>query len=66
MVNIFFVFCMMYDVFFSLYHGWLVDPQTTEVAAAVANMSYNQLVENIIRCNMTVEYRTKDNLYKSC
>merc|ERR1719167_1605694 len=32
----------------SLYHGWLVDPQTTEVAAAVANMSYNQLVENII------------------
>ena len=54
------------NVFFSLYHGWLVDPQTTEVAAAVANMSYNQLVENIIRCNMTVEYRTKDNLYKSC
>jgi len=32
----------------SLYHGWLVDPQTTEVAAAVANMSYNQLVETII------------------
>ena len=32
----------------SLYHGWLVDPQTTEVAAAVANLSYNQLVETII------------------
>ena len=32
----------------SLYHGWLVDPQTIEVAAAVANMSYNQLVETII------------------
>ena len=54
----------MMSVFFSLYHGWLVDPQTTEVAAAVANMSYNQLVENIIRCNMTVEYRTIDNFLK--
>ena len=52
------------NVFSSLYHGWLVDPQTTEVAAAVANMSYNQLVENIIRCDMTVEYRTKDNFHK--
>ena len=45
----------MMSVFSSLYHGWLVDPQTTEVAAAVANMSYNQLVENIIRCDMTAK-----------
>ena len=55
--------CRM-NVFFSLYRGWLVDPQTTEVAAAVANMSYNQLVENIIRCDMTAECRTKDNFRK--
>ena len=52
------------NVFSSLYHGWLVDPQTTEVAAAVANMSYNQLVENIIRCHVNSECRTKGNFHK--
>ncbi|XP_013793536.1 ubiquitin carboxyl-terminal hydrolase MINDY-2-like, partial [Limulus polyphemus] len=31
-----------------LYHGWLVDPQSPEVQAAIGNCSYNQLVENII------------------
>ena len=31
-----------------LYHGWLVDPECPEICAAVANCSYNQLVEKII------------------
>ena len=32
----------------SLYHGWLIDPQETNLAAAVGTLSYNQLVEKII------------------
>ncbi len=31
-----------------LYHGWLVDPQQTETAAAIADLGYNALVERII------------------
>lgn len=31
-----------------LYHGWLVDPESPEVVAAVGSCSYNQLVEKII------------------
>ncbi len=31
-----------------LYHGWLVDPESVELAAAVGSCSYNQLVEKII------------------
>lgn len=32
----------------SLYHGWLVDPQSHEVVSAIGKCSYNQLVEKII------------------
>jgi len=32
----------------SLYHGWLVDPQSPETEAALGNYSYNQIVERII------------------
>lgn len=42
--------CLIFDLLnISLYHGWLVDPQTKEVAVAVHGLSYNQLVETIIR-----------------
>ncbi|UYV80552.1 FAM63B [Cordylochernes scorpioides] len=41
--------CIVFDLLhIPLYHGWLVDPQTPETAAAVAGCSYNQLVEKII------------------
>lgn len=31
-----------------LYHGWLLDPESVEVASAVGTCSYNQLVDKII------------------
>lgn len=31
-----------------LYHGWLVDPQNKEMATAVGNLTYNQLVEKLL------------------
>lgn len=31
-----------------LYHGWLLDPESIEVASAVGSCSYNQLVDKII------------------
>jgi hypothetical protein len=41
--------CIIFDLLnIQLYHGWLVDPQTEEVSAAVQSLSYNQLVERII------------------
>ena len=39
----------MFDLLnLALYHGWLVDPESPEVVAAIGNCSYNQLVEKII------------------
>ena len=39
----------MFDLLnISLYHGWLVDPQDVDRAAAIGSLSYNQLVEKII------------------
>ena len=41
--------CVIFDLLnISLYHGWLTDPQETEVTAAVGGNSYNQLVDKII------------------
>ena len=41
--------CIVFDLLsIGLYHGWLVDPQNTEIASAIASLSYNQLVEKII------------------
>lgn len=41
--------CIVFDLLrIPLYHGWLLDPESPEVLAAVGNCSYNQLVENII------------------
>ncbi|XP_004689503.1 PREDICTED: protein FAM63A [Condylura cristata] len=43
--------CSIFDLLGTpLYHGWLVDPQSPEAAAAVGKLSYNQLVEKIIAC----------------
>lgn len=41
--------CIVFDLLrIPLYHGWLLDPESPEVLAAVGNCSYNQLVERII------------------
>ena len=41
--------CGIFDLLsIKLYHGWLVDPQSTEYKAAIGNLSYNQLVEKIV------------------
>ena len=41
--------CGIFDILsIKLYHGWLVDPQSTEYKAAIGNLSYNQLVEKIV------------------
>eukprot|EP00063_Salmo_salar_P057864 XP_014032699.1 PREDICTED: protein FAM63A-like [Salmo salar] len=41
--------CIVFDLLdIPLYHGWLVDPQSLEMVAAVGKLSYNQLVEKII------------------
>lgn len=43
--------CIIFDLLnIPLYHGWLVDPQSPDVAQAVGKLSYNQLVEKIITC----------------
>ncbi|XP_043358161.1 ubiquitin carboxyl-terminal hydrolase MINDY-1 isoform X3 [Dermochelys coriacea] len=43
--------CIVFDLLnVSLYHGWLVDPQSPDMAQAVGKLSYNQLVEKIITC----------------
>lgn len=41
--------CIVFDLLsIGLYHGWLIDPQNTEIASTVGGLSYNQLVEKII------------------
>uniref|UniRef100_A0A4W5RF32 Ubiquitin carboxyl-terminal hydrolase n=1 Tax=Hucho hucho TaxID=62062 RepID=A0A4W5RF32_9TELE len=41
--------CIAFDLLdIPLYHGWLVDPQSPEMVAAVGKISYNQLVEKLI------------------
>ncbi|XP_078386433.1 ubiquitin carboxyl-terminal hydrolase MINDY-2 isoform X1 [Cetorhinus maximus] len=46
--------CIVFDLLdIALYHGWLVDPQTVDVAKAVGMCSYNQLVEKIIFCKQS-------------
>ncbi|XP_044305109.1 ubiquitin carboxyl-terminal hydrolase MINDY-1 [Varanus komodoensis] len=48
--------CIVFDLLsVPLYHGWLVDPQTPDVAQAVGKMSYNQLVEKIITCKHSTD-----------
>lgn len=43
--------CIVFDLLnIPLYHGWLVDPQSSESVEAVGKLSYNQLVEKIITC----------------
>lgn len=43
--------CSVFDLLgIPLYHGWLVDPQSSEAMNAVGKLSYNQLVEKIITC----------------
>ncbi|KAL4613368.1 protein FAM63B isoform X2 [Arapaima gigas] len=46
--------CIVFDLLdIPLYHGWLVDPQMGDIVKAVANCSYNQLVEKIISCKQS-------------
>ena len=41
--------CLVFDILnIGLYHGWLIDPQDSQISNAVGNLSYNQLVEKII------------------
>ncbi|XP_061675416.1 ubiquitin carboxyl-terminal hydrolase MINDY-1 isoform X2 [Syngnathoides biaculeatus] len=48
--------CIVFDLLdIPLYHGWLVDPQSPEMAAAVGKLSYNQLVEKIIDCKHSAD-----------
>lgn len=48
--------CIVFDLLnIPLYHGWLVDPQSTEMVAAVGKLSYNQLVEKIIDCKHSAD-----------
>ncbi|XP_035286010.1 ubiquitin carboxyl-terminal hydrolase MINDY-1 isoform X1 [Anguilla anguilla] len=48
--------CIVFDLLdIPLYHGWLVDPQSVEMATAVGKLSYNQLVEKIINYKQSVD-----------
>ena len=41
--------CIIFDLLrVPLFHGWLVDPQESEVVAAIGQAGYNQLVEKVI------------------
>ncbi|XP_033638864.1 ubiquitin carboxyl-terminal hydrolase MINDY-2-like [Asterias rubens] len=41
--------CVVFDLLnIVLCHGWLYDPQNSEIVSAVGTCSYNQVVENII------------------
>ncbi|CAH8533172.1 unnamed protein product [Dicrocoelium dendriticum] len=40
----------VFDLFkIPIYHGWLVDPENSDLVSVVGNLTYNQLVERIIR-----------------
>eukprot|EP00794_Sanderia_malayensis_P016646 gene16646-18336_t len=42
--------CLVFDLLnIGLYHGWLVDPQDFRTVTAIGSLSYNQLVEKIIK-----------------
>ncbi|XP_040267372.1 ubiquitin carboxyl-terminal hydrolase MINDY-1 isoform X2 [Bufo bufo] len=48
--------CIVFDLLnIPLYHGWLVDPQSSEAVQAVGKLSYNQLVEKIITCKHSAD-----------
>ncbi|XP_056400993.1 ubiquitin carboxyl-terminal hydrolase MINDY-1 isoform X2 [Hyla sarda] len=48
--------CIVFDLLnIPLYHGWLVDPQSSESVEAVGKLSYNQLVEKIITCKHSTD-----------
>ncbi|KAJ8048900.1 Ubiquitin carboxyl-terminal hydrolase MINDY-1 [Holothuria leucospilota] len=48
--------CLIFDLLnIGLYHGWLYDPQNTELISAVGTCSYNQLVEKIIESKNSSE-----------
>ncbi|KAM8921072.1 ubiquitin carboxyl-terminal hydrolase MINDY-1 [Pelodytes ibericus] len=48
--------CIVFDLLnIPLFHGWLVDPQSSESAQAVGKLSYNQLVEKIITCKHSTD-----------
>jgi hypothetical protein len=41
--------CIIFDLLrIPLYHGWLIDPDSSVLQDAIGNQSYNQLVDNII------------------
>lgn len=41
--------CIIFDLLrIPLYHGWLIDPESSVLQDAIGNQSYNQLVDNII------------------
>lgn len=40
----------VFDLFkIPIFHGWLVDPENAELVSVVGNLTYNQLVDRIIR-----------------
>lgn len=48
--------CEVFDLLdIPLFHGWLVDPESFEVVAAVGHASYNQLVEKIINMKSSLK-----------
>ncbi|XP_035223288.1 ubiquitin carboxyl-terminal hydrolase MINDY-2-like, partial [Stegodyphus dumicola] len=48
--------CIIFDLLrIPLYHGWLIDPQMTDVVKAVGKCSYNQLVEKIINSKSSLD-----------
>ncbi|GFS80138.1 ubiquitin carboxyl-terminal hydrolase MINDY-2 [Nephila pilipes] len=48
--------CIIFDLLrIPLYHGWLIDPQMSDVVSSVGTCSYNQLVEKIINSKCSVD-----------
>lgn len=60
--------CIVFDLLdIPLYHGWLLDPQSPEAAAAaVGKLSYNQLVEKIIDCKHSADSSRVSEGRRSC
>ena len=46
----------VFDLFrIPLYHGWVADPQDQNLARALGNQTYNQVVEMIIQCKSSAD-----------
>ncbi|WOL13146.1 ubiquitin carboxyl-terminal hydrolase MINDY-2 [Canna indica] len=49
--------CAIFDLLdIGLYHGWIIDPQDTDTAAAIGSKSYNTIVSDLVQASETRKF----------